>query len=358
MRRWIILIVALCSGSISAQTTPTPIPLAVIDADNVTQLNAVWAVDFTALPPDITVESGWFTLSAAGDAIAVVRREGGLVIYDDTGAVVDTFALQGANGQPATVLDARFAPDGRSIAAVQTDGEAFFVSVHTIGVAETLRLPFPVEYGLPVRVWFDAVAPYVWLEAMPFTEGAPQVVRLPLPDAEDTEIFALPNAVELDSEALVRIGRIPAPAAITATSAGVVKLWDLQTGLVTYRVQLESVPVFGRINEATGTQLAWRDAQSDALNILDFVTGESQAVAVLGGEYIQALLLGATGDVVLGVHLGDDPSVAAWLTATGEQLDFGRYRACSRVPDMVQLSADGTTLVIGCDTGLELWRVK
>jgi hypothetical protein len=27
------------------------------------------------------------------------------------------------------------------------------------------------------------------------------------------------------------------------------------------------------------------------------------------------------------------------------------------VPDMARLSVDGATLVIGCDTGIEIWRI-
>ncbi|MFW5691150.1 MAG: hypothetical protein ACOCXZ_01505 [Chloroflexota bacterium] len=48
----------------------------------------------------------------------------------------------------------------------------------------------------------------------------------------------------------------------------------------------------------------------------------------------------------------------AWIVETGERIDLGTYRECSRQPDMVRLSTDGTTLVIGCDTGLDVWRVS
>jgi hypothetical protein len=184
-----------------------------------------------------------------------------------------------------------------------------------------------------------------------------QVVRLSLPEAEDQEVMMIPSAPEADLEAYVRIGRIPAPLAITATSEGLVKLWDLQTGEMIHNVQLNVPPVFGRINETTGKQLAWRDPASNKLNLLDFETGKNQEITDLGGAYIQALMVSASGDVILAVHPGEEAIVAAWLVATRERVDLGTYRACGRVPDMVQLSKDGTTLVIGCDTGLDVWRI-
>jgi hypothetical protein len=50
--------------------------------------------------------------------------------------------------------------------------------------------------------------------------------------------------------------------------------------------------------------------------------------------------------------------VVAWDVKTGERTILGEYRECNRPqPDMTRLSEDGTTLVIGCDTGLDIWRI-
>jgi WD40 repeat protein len=191
-------------------------------------------------------------------------------------------------------------------------------------------------------------------------ESEHYVMRVPLPgaDEDDSEIIALPSGPENDAEAYVRIGRIPAPLAVTASLEGVVKLWDLETGEVTHEVQLDGVPVFGRVNETTATQMAWRDPISDGLYLLDFVSGENRQIAELGGAYVQALLLAPAGDIILGVDVDHRPVVVAWNTTNGEVTELGDYRECSRVPDLVRLSADGTTLVIGCDTGLDIWRVQ
>jgi hypothetical protein len=81
-------------------------------------------------------------------------------------------------------------------------------------------------------------------------------------------------------------------------------------------------------------------------------------VAALDGAYAQAILLSPAADVILAVNLDLQPVVVAWDAATGTRYDLGEYRTCGRTPDMVRLSRDGSTLVIGCDTGFEWWRVS
>lgn len=330
------------------QVPPTA-PL-VIDASNISRLTPVQSIDFQ---PEIPVASGWFTLSSDGEHIAVVQQNGGLLIYSSTtGEIVEHYDSPGE-----TVLDAKFSDDGQHLAAIYTDGLTFSAARHTLK-GETERIELDTDLGYPVRVWLDDDNTALWLEVTPPDGNLMQVVRLPLPEAEDQTIITLPSAPEADLDAYVRIGRIPAPLAITSTADGLLKVWDLETGEVLHEVQLEIPPVFGRINETTATQLAWRAPASETLNLLDFATGENQEIALLGGEYIQALMVSAAGDLVLAVHIGDDAIVAAWATSTGERLDLGSYRQCGRVPDMVQLSQDGTTLVIGCAIGLEIWRVE
>ncbi len=80
-------------------------------------------------------------------------------------------------------------------------------------------------------------------------------------------------------------------------------------------------------------------------------------IAPLDGAFIPFMLLSFDASVAIGVNVGSEPTVIVWDTTTGERYDLGEYRACNRQPDMVRLSGDGTTLVIGCDTGLNIWRV-
>jgi hypothetical protein len=114
--------------------------------------------------------------------------------------------------------------------------------------------------------------------------------------------------------------------------------------------------VFGQIN-ATAEYLAWRDPQSEFLNLLDFITGENLIIAELNRQYVQGYFVTISGDVILGVNVDFAPIVVAWDVATGNRIDLGNYRHCNRVPDLIRLSRDGASLIVGCDTGLDIWRV-
>jgi hypothetical protein len=114
--------------------------------------------------------------------------------------------------------------------------------------------------------------------------------------------------------------------------------------------------VFGQIN-ATAEYLAWRDPQSEFLNLLDFITGENLIIAELNRQYVQGYFVTISGDVILGVNVDFAPIVVAWDVATGNRIDLGNYRHCNRVPDLIRLSLDGASLIVGCDTGLDIWRV-
>lgn len=359
MFRWLLLVMSLIMvPALADETSPR-----VITNGNITDLRPVAWIAFDALPDDVVIETGWFTLSADGVYLASVNTadDGGMVIWDNTGELSDRFTFDRPSEAefPPTILDAQFGVvgDGHTLATVTTtDGQRFMAAIHTVG-GETLEIPLSSEVGIPVRVWLDATAPYLWLEAVsPDPADLYQVVRVSLTAPFD--VLILPSAPEHDTESIVRIGRIPAPLAVTASEDGHVRLWDLQTGEISAEVELPEIPVFGRVNETGGRQMAWRDQASQALHMLNFDTGEDHLVAEIGQEYIQALMLTPGGDLILAVHIGDDPVVTAWDTIAGERYDLGNYRAdCTRVPDMVQLSRDGTTLAIGCDAGIEIWQI-
>lgn len=337
---WRLALFLLILSPIVAQDDVVP-----LDADNLTNLQSALTIDFANLPDDIgAVDSGWFVLSDDGSRVAVVRQDGGLVVFDTvTGDIAETYAITGEDGEPTAVLDADF--DGETVTSLHSDGMNYLVAIGDE------RYPLDVGLDMPVRLWLDGSS--IWLEVLALDDPH-YVMQIPL---DGSDITTLPSGPENDMDAYVRIGRIPAPLAITSTADGLVKRWNLETGAVTAEVQLETPPVFGRVDETTGRHLAWRDPESQGLYLLDFETGDNQFVAELGGEYIQALLLSPQADVIVAVATGDDESVSAWDVETGAFTLLGPYRECSRVPDMIRLSADGTTLVIGCDTGLDIWRV-
>jgi hypothetical protein len=135
-----------------------------------------------------------------------------------------------------------------------------------------------------------------------------------------------------------------------------VKRWNLETGKVTASAKVDALPGAGQVN-ADGRYFGWRDGDSKALHLLDFEMGNDRVVAQINGNYIPFLLLASGADVIIGVNMGLTPTVTAWDVVSGRHLDLGEYRQCDRQPDMVRLSGDGTTLVIGCNTGLDIWRV-
>jgi WD40 repeat protein len=373
---WILFISLAIGGGWSQAPAPTnpvdQLTATPITVDNVAELHSVSTIDAADLPAESALASGWFTLSPDGTHFAAVTRSNQVAIFDASG-LVETYGLT-EDAESPTVLDARFSADGSQLVSLHGDGEAFFVLLHTFDTdADPIEVALPDEVagealGIPVRVWIGAsdettedISAVIWLETMPLDGGRDyKVISLPL-DADGALIedatAVIPSAPEQDTDAYVRIGRIPAPLAVTATQDGLVKLWNLETGEATYTIQLDDVPVFGRVNENGGTLLAWRDGGSLGLNVLDFESGENARVTDLDGDYIQALMLTPAGDTVLAVHIGDENNVVAWRVDTGERIDLGTYRDCTGVPDMVQLSQDGSTLVIGCDLGFEVWQV-
>lgn len=362
---WVLVWCGLGWG-VLAQPTPTP-----ITRETVGDLAPVRRVAWDAHDaPDVSIPSGWFTLSPDGTRLLTGRSVAGGVLWDvPTGTLVRAYGvgLDADPTAPPNLIDARFSPDSATFAALHgapSPDVSYGVWVFDAAdLTERARLEVPSDYGYPFRVWLDDDAPerYVWLEFQPdlFDPdlGAWQVVRFDLTGEGAPQ--AVPSGPENDPDSVVRVGRIPAPLAITATEGGEVKLWDLQTARVTYTVQLPTPPTFGRVNQTEGVHFVWRDALSDSLNLLDFVSGQNVVIAPLEGEYIQALMISPAADVVLAVHRGDAPTVEAWRVADGQRLALGTYwEACSRVPDSVALSNDGARLVIGCDAGFEVWEVS
>lgn len=324
---------------------------------NVSQLASVQQIDFASAPAEAgTIESGVFAMNADGTRLAVRNRADEVVIFADDGVYLGKYSVPAPDGLPMTVIDTAFNREGTLSGAILADGASFAIGVYDIAAAETNVLPFPGGADTPIRLWFDAGGEAVWVEAAPAQPGEPDyVVALPLADGGgDFEPF--PAAPNIDPEAVARVGRIPPPYAVTSSERGIVRLWNLQTGESLQEAQVSDIAMFGGINTGA-THFAWRDPLSQNLHLLEFESGQDRLIDALDGAYISYIMVSPAADVILGVHVADAPNVVAWDVTTGARAVLGEYRQCNRSPDMARLSADGATLVIGCDSGLDVWQV-
>ena len=354
----LLVLLIFAAWPVSAQE-PTPAP---ITANNITQLAPSASIDFDDLPPEAgVILSGGFALNASGSLVALRNRDNGIVTFDGAGKLVDVFSVTGADGLPDTVLDMAFNREGSLLAAIASDGAAYTVALRLLDEQVTALQPLPFAPDIPLRVWFDGDTPSLWLELSPADPGeSPYVAQLPyaLPGqiADNSQLETVPFGPDADPETFARFGRIGAPYAVTSTQAGRISVWNLETADILAQAQVEGLPVFGGLNR-DATALAWRDPDYTELHLLDLTTGEDRLVALLDGTYINYILVTPPADLILGIHVGDEPIIAAWDTATGERIDVGAYRQCVRTPDMARLSGNGAVVVIGCDSGVDIWRV-
>ncbi len=353
-------LLALVFAALFSLMTAAPSP--VIDASNVSALGLSLSIDYAKQPAALgRLESGGFSINADASRIAVRSREDAVVIWDGTGQPLDRFDIKGADGYADTILDTAFNASGSRLVAIASDGASYVLAVRLLDEQRTLALPFPKSPDTPLKAWFDGNADALWVEATPFDPGQHSYVAHipfdPTSGAVSGAVTRLDSGPENDADSYARVGRVAPPRAITTTASGTVKLWDLRTGDVTASADVGVPTVFGGL-DASATHFAWRDPYSQELHLLDFTTGQDKPVATLDGAYISFITLSKAADVILGVHVASQPVVVAWNTATGQRLDLGAFRSCRRTPDMARISADGTTLVIGCDSGIDIWKVK
>ncbi|MEL6404048.1 MAG: hypothetical protein AAFR81_06775 [Chloroflexota bacterium] len=344
-----------------------------ITAENITQLQSVQRLNFDSITipyeltdmldnPEPSVNLGWFVYAPLSDRFLLLDTNNRLYAVTSDGEASDIV-------ENVNVIDA--VPFGDSMFAVlitTDDGYAVWYDDFYFDDDAREREIIAVESdGFPAAIWMtcpensdeSGAGCYASVELTTSTEIA--VYNLPpYADEAETEISQQPYAPADDAQAVVRIGRIPFPYVVTSSLNGMVSLWDLGTESLVYNVDngTDTPSVFGNIND-DATHLIWRDNPNDTLYLLDFVTGENQVIADLSGAYAQWYFLSNEADVALAVNLGGEPNVIAWDTSTGERFDLGVYRDCERPqPDMTRLTPDGTTLIIGCDSGLDIWRVS
>ncbi len=343
---------ALAALVFTTQAAP-PSPAAAIHAGALGHMRPSWQLDFADLPAAAgRVDSGWFAISADGEQFALLNRDNRIVLWDRMDGHLAT--VQADCGEPGGFIDGVFSPNRRWFGAIYVAGLTSYAAFYPLATPEQALVACGLD-GLPSRLWFDAGS-RAWLEILPNDpRQTPYVMQLsqtfqPVLDGR------IPSGPEADADSFMRIGRIMPPLAITATQTGLVKRWDLQSNRMTAQAQLTALPAVGQIN-AGGDQFAWIDASYQTLNLLDFHTGRSRSMSALNGKLIPFLLLTARADVIIGVTVGDDARIWAWAAASGQVFDLGVYRSCGRPADLARLSADDSTLVIGCDQGLQAWRI-
>lgn len=380
MRLLIMMTLLLISMRVFAQDTVSPPP---ITSENIGNLQSVAQLNFSAdniyMPPlspqgEREYDSnhfniGWFVYSTESDRFLLIDENNTLHAVFSDGAM--TYSLPDAD-----VIDAVAFGDG-FFAVLQKTGNGFSVSYSNLSLYGGSSLRFDIASDmLPSAIWINCpdnaesggFGCYASVETT--DEETTYVFRIPVFDiipgaAEvrsllDSDLEQHPYPPSLDDEAVVRIGRIPLPYVVTSSLEGIVKLWNLDTGEVVYEVDNDTgdPSVFGNIN-ADATHLVWRDNFNQTLYLLNFETGENHEIAPLNGEYAQWYFLSNDASVIIAVNLGGEPNIITWNTETGERADSGNYRDCERPqPDMARLTADGSTLIIGCDTGLDIWRIN
>jgi hypothetical protein len=333
----------------------------VINAGNIEHFASDRRIDFDTMPSDLGgVDLGWFALSR--DRLAIRGRDNELVILNMQGNIIDRYSVPGRDELPATLLDADFNATGDTLASVHLDGMGYVVAYREIELGSLHYFRFETTDS-PIRIWVDE---QVWLEISPYDPHQGRYVVQLLPSVFETyqpgaalegdEVRSVLSGPENDPDAFLRVERIKPPVAITVTQAGLLKRWNLETGEATATAQLNVLPGAGQVN-ASGSHFVWRDQESSELYLLNFETGENRLITSLNETYVPFLFLSPSADVALGVNVGLEPIIVAWDMETGERYNLGEYRMCNRQPDMVRMSSDGTAMVIGCDTGLDIWRI-
>ena len=309
-----------------------------ITSANVSRFQSVSQIDFADYGE---FRTGAFSVSPNGQYASVISATGEVFTWNINGEVIDIHTAP--MGDP---LETAFSSDSSHVYSIHSDGEN--VMVIEVNLMDGTQQIYEYQAaGQPQTIWVNEDG--IWFEIVT-PDNTASIVNL-------TTGESIPYAPADDPEAVVRIGRITPPYAVTSSVAGLVKRWNLQTGEVEASAPVTDGPaVFGQISR-DGHYLAWRDPQSNQLHRLDFLTGEDQVIADLNNQYVQGYFISRDGGVILGVDVDFEPIVVTWDVTTGERITLGRYRECSRVPDLIRMSADGSTIVIGCDTGLDFWRI-
>lgn len=352
--RTTILIICLLIATMPA-TAQSP---SIISADNIHLLQSTSKIDFSALPDEIQPASGQFVINHDATAIVTFGNEVGeppfsrAIRWDNENDLV-------INKIDDSSLVRYLTDDGRCLYV----GYVGYIMVYAFNANQDEAdvwlgpLELPTAEDSAVNFWMDDDSTctadfYVEVAAHDGDLNTLHVVDETL-EVLHEDIFALP-----DETVAARVGRIPPPLALTLDFDGNLYRWDMSTDDITATLNVDDVAMFGKLNNS-GTHYVWLPNTRDGLYIADFADRSYERVVTFDDLYVSHLILSDEADVVIGVDPYDDRgTVRAWNLLSDERLELGEYRHCERVqPDLAKLSGDGTALVIGCDTGIDIWRV-
>ena len=319
-----------------------------ISGSNLGSLQSVWQIDFADFPGELKI--GWFAANEGASEFVVFDSDHQIYVVDGNGIKRSWSYINDGRAQIFTLIDAAY-HDDRPVILYLLDNR-YFINEQEF-----------VSCFSPVKVFSTDERNLIFVEALD-RDGDTVFLKVALASA-DTKLRVLdeiPFPAHDKNAPAVRIGRIDLPLVILSSLS--------DSGLSVFRYPanfnsdaarqylLENGPaVFGVVIGAVGSHFAWSDPASDRLNLLDMATAENRVVAKLDGAYAQYHILTSDGSAIILVNLDFDPVVVAWDVASGRRYDLGPYRKCGRIPDKVTLSVDGTALIIGCDTGLDIWRI-
>lgn len=335
---FIFCVLSTCLASVAQDS-------AIIGASNLDRLRSVARIDFVEFPGEL--EIGWF--EANEDSSEFIVFDDSAQIYRvGMSGIVESWSFRQTEAQVFSLIDAVYLngepfilyllDDKYFVNDRQLRSDDFPVAAHQVEqslfVEAITKTGATIFHELSLETETDAIDPV-------------RTLNLPGPDIETPGVLI--GRIDFPHVALSRLADRSLslyryPDAFSAESRG--------------KYVLPGGPaVVGAMNSA-GSHLAWSDPASARLNLLDLERGDNRVIAELDGAYAQYHLLTADASAVLVVNVDFAPKVYAWDVETGRRHDLGAYRECKRIPDKAALSKDGTALIIGCDTGLDIWRIE
>ncbi|MCC6612103.1 MAG: hypothetical protein IT320_01430 [Anaerolineae bacterium] len=353
-RAFLIFLLSL----VAAAWHSAPSPFEPITAHNVAGLASVDYVDLAPLAAEIgEISNGWLTLSSDGERMALFNEANEIVVLTTDGAPIDRYAVFDADGRAASPIDAVFDAAGTRLATLHAAGGGYRINLRDLSTETSDDVSLDIEATFaPSSMWFDAEDGSLWVELIgecPDQAGDP-AWETTLTDGLTLHYVLSP--VDCVADAIVRLGRIAPPDAVTVSSGGDVSLVDLQQQQLVTSVPAGPAANIGHL-DPTGHYLAWRAADNGDIHLLDFVESEDRLITSPGEGYIQALFVGNQGDTIVAVDVDFEPVVVAWDVASGQRIDLGEYHSCGRSPDAIRMSRDGTTIAIGCGANIDIWRI-